>query len=360
MSLYSTIEQRIVKRLLSLDSAIEQRILKRLLSLVTEKSQPNMNALNDVVRNTRALELNMKAFGYDLARRMAAALPPPADTQPRIVNLASKPAVQADIESDWVAHWAGQLKTAVVYHRKLWELTYVLQAIYEHGHMASGKHGLGFGCGAEPIPSYLASQGVRITATDEAMENAQASGWASSNQHLGSSSIPFEPDLIDQETFERLVTIRTVDMNDIPDDLQDFDFCWSVCALEHLGSIDAGLRFIEKSLETLSPGGLAVHTLEMNVEDEGDTIDNWVTVLYQKKHIEKFCQDMRSKGHDVAPLDFNFGNKIMDQFIDMPPWVGEKVSSHADRMDDPVHLKLSIDGFVCTSFGVIIRKAIDQ
>ena len=40
--------------------------------------------------------------------------------------------------------------------------------------------------------------------------------------------------------FDQLVTFRPVDMTAIPDDLAGFDFCWSSCALEHLGSLAAG------------------------------------------------------------------------------------------------------------------------
>ncbi|MDF0545499.1 hypothetical protein PX699_24365 [Sphingobium sp. H39-3-25] len=344
----------------SLGSRLKNRILKRLLDLVTDDAQPNLNALNDIVKNVRILELNMKAFGYDLGRKMAAALPVNAETQAHFVGLDSKASTQSDIESQWVAHWAAQLKTAIVYHRKLWELTYVLQAIYENGHMTSGKRGLGFGCGAEPIPSYLAAQGVQVTASDEAAASAEAAGWASSNQHLGSSPIPFQSHLIDKETFEQFVSIRTVDMNNIPGDLRGYDFCWSICALEHLGSIDAGLRFIENSLDTLSPGGLAIHTLEMNVENDGPTIDNWLTVLYQKKHIEKFARHMAEKGHEVAPLNFDFGEHPMDQFIDLPPWHYDPKTDHAKKLGNPIHLKIAIDGFISTSFGIIIRKSANR
>ncbi len=341
---------------MSFRKRLEAHILRRLLALVTKDSQPNLNALNDIVKNVRILQLNMKAFGYDLAQRMAAALPEPAETEARVVGLSSKASVQRDIESDWVAHWARELKTGVIYHRKLWELTYVLQALFEHGQLEPGRRGLGYGCGAEPIPSYLASRGISVTATDTTPESARAAGWAGTNQHLGSSAIPFLPHLTEKETFDRFVTVETVDMNAIPDSLQGYDFCWSICALEHLGSIDLGLRFIEESLRTLRPGGLAVHTLELNVENDGPTVDNWITVLFQQKHLEGFHKRLTAAGHYVAPLDFDFGRDAMDKFIDLPPWLYDKADVQMD-LGAEAHLKLSIDGFVSTSFGLIIRKS---
>lgn len=86
---------------MSLRSRIEASILKRLLTLVRDDSSPNLNALNDIAKNVRIIELNVKAFGYELSRRMAEALPAQGPTVARHVNLASKPCTQADIESDY-------------------------------------------------------------------------------------------------------------------------------------------------------------------------------------------------------------------------------------------------------------------
>lgn len=269
----------------------------------------------------------------------------------------SKASTQTDIESEWSGHWAAQIKTPVVYHRKLWELAYVLQAIYEHGHLVPGARGLGFGCGREPIPSYLASNGVAVTVTDLPHEEARALGWVDSNQHLGSWEGVYFPHLVDRDVFDTLVTARFADMNAIPADLTGYDFCWSACAMEHLGSIRQGLNFIENSLATLRPGGLSVHTMEFNVESDGPTIDNWVTVLFQQKHLEQITKKLRALGHSVAELNFDPGDQPMDKFIDVPPWLHDLPQEYADRIGNPFHLKVGIDGFVATCFGIIVTKA---
>ena len=54
-------------------------------------------------------------------------------------------------------------------------------------------------------------------------------------------------------------------MNAVPDDLGRFDLVWSSCALEHLGTPQAGLDFIMRTLDLLEPGGLAVHTTELEL-----------------------------------------------------------------------------------------------
>jgi hypothetical protein len=140
--------------------------MRKLLRLITPEGHPNADPLWVTLRNLHSMQLNLKFFGYELARACAAQLPVREDLAPQHIGLASKPSTQADLESDWAAHWLAALKIPVVFHRKLWELAYVLQALYDNEHLQPGTRGLGFGCGEEPLPSYLASLGIGITVTD--------------------------------------------------------------------------------------------------------------------------------------------------------------------------------------------------
>jgi SAM-dependent methyltransferase len=331
--------------------------LRLIMELVTPDGQPNVHALLPAIRNIEAVHLNLKFFGYDLARRLAAAYSPPEHTAPRHVGLACKASVQADIESDWAAHWHRALGIPLVYHRKIWELAYVLQAVWEEGHLVPGVRALGFGCGTEPLPSYFMAQGMAVTITDLPMEQATERGWAASRQHATDLDKAFHPHLVDRATFDRLASIRYVDMNAIPDDLTGYDVCWSVCAFEHLGSIELGLRFIERTLETLKPGGLSVHTTEYNINPDGPTVDNWPSVMFQRKHFEVLAERLRAKGHEVAPFDFDLGSGPLDRFIDLPPWSHDLPPALSEWIGPQDHLKVATDGFVATCFGLKIKKA---
>ncbi len=330
-----------------------------LLSLdkVNAQGVPNFAALNLAVRNLDAAHLSLKYFGYDLARRLAAALPDRRPTAARHVGLACKPSTQADMESDWVAHWCGELGTPVLMHRKLWEFSFLLQALHEHGLLRAGARGLGFGCGEEPIPSYLAARGVAVTATDLGEAEAARAGWVGTGQHARTPDHMFRPHLVDRPTFDRLVGLEVADMNAIPPHLAGFDFCWSICALEHLGSIDDGLAFVENSLATLRPGGLAVHTTEFNIAPDGPTVDNWPSVLFQRRHFTELAARLERQGHRVAPLDFDIGDGPMDRFIDLPPWGHDMPPEWSRWHGEPQHLKLAVDGFVSTCFGLIVHRA---
>jgi 2-polyprenyl-3-methyl-5-hydroxy-6-metoxy-1,4-benzoquinol methylase len=333
--------------------------LHALEQLIDAQSRPNLRTLNVLANRIDTLSLSVKFFGYELARTLAEALPSCADVPVQSLALACKPSTQADIASDWVAHWCGQLQIPRVYHRKVWELAYVLQAIHTHGALRPGATGLGFGCGREPIASYLAARGVAVTITDQPPETMANQGWTRTGQYTSSSEDSFHPHLVDRDRFDDLVTLRHVDMNAIPTDLAGYDFCWSVCALEHLGSIEQGLSFVENTLNTVRPGGLSVHTTEFNFANDRQTIDNWPTVLFQRQHFESLAARLRARGHSVAPLDFDVGNQPLDKFIDLPPYLDHRESAQLRTWakDGTPHLKLAIDGFASTCFGLIVHRA---
>src|SRR5206468_12199796 len=115
------------------------------------------------------------------------------------------------------------------------------------------------------------------------------------------------PSLCEPELLAERVTTRAVDMKRVPDNLQGFDFCWSACALEHLGTLEAGMQFVERSLACLAPAGVAVHTMEFNVMSEEHTIESGPTVLYRPRDIVELVHRIQSQGYEVAPLDLDTG-----------------------------------------------------
>jgi len=323
----------------------------------TATGAPNINDLWWASKDVDAMRLNIKSLGYEMARGVYERAPRHPAPTPVHIGLRSKPATQADMESEWAAHWCRSLRVAPLYHRKVWEYVFVLQALFEAGVLKAGERMLGFGCGDEPVPSYLASLGVHVTATDLPLDKARARGWATGQQDPSGLDRLWKPEICERDAFRGFVDVRSADMNHIPASLAGFSATWSICALEHLGSIERGTEFVENSLRVLRPGGVAVHTTEYNFSPGEETIDNWQTVLFKRSHLEELARRLRSLGHDVAPLDFSLGSGLLDRFIDLPPYAaGEGLLD--DRWNDlsPAHLKLSIDGFPCTSFGLVVRK----
>lgn len=336
---------------------IDHDKLRILLSLLNEQSQPNINRLTDITRNLDILALSVKAMGYNLARQLAAELPRAPSTGARHVGVTSKLSTQADVESDWFAHWCHELRLPLIYHRKMWEFAWMMQAVFDHDLLRPGIRGLGFGCGTEPMPSYFSAHGMDVVMTDLPPEDARADDWATNNEYAASLEQAHHPDLVERDTFLAHVSRRHVDMNAIPADLTGFDLVWSICALEHLGSIEQGQAFVENAMTCLRPGGVAIHTTEFNINPEGPTIDNWLTVLFQRRHIEQLVDRLRAAGHRVLPIDFDAGSKPLDQFIDLPPWHDGTLGHVSRWLGQPAHLKVAIDGFPCTCIGLVVTKA---
>lgn len=299
--------------------------------------------------------LNAKLAGYEMARRLASERPASPIAACGRKDLASKASTQSDIESDWCAYWTRELGIEFAYHRKLWELAYVLQALHDNDCLQAGKRGVVFGCGRESIPSYCAARGIKILATDLPQSSSDARGWIETDQHADSLEALHHPHLCTLDQLRANVERRAVDMNAIPSDIQGYDFCWSICALEHLGSIERGLAFIEKSLKTLKPGGVAVHTTEFAFLNVSRTLDEGSTVIFLRRHFEELQARLARSGHWLAPFDFHPGDGPMDKFIDGPPFPGDK-RSHLLAYWPQYHLKVLIEGVPSTCFGLIVRK----
>jgi hypothetical protein len=243
--------------------------------------------------------------------------------------------------------WCAAIGEAPKTHRKQWEFVYILSVLEHLGMIAEGRTGLGFGCGLEPLPAALAARGCRIVATDMDPSGAAEKGWTN-GQHARALDDLNAWGLCPPEAFAARVTFRVVDMNAVPRDLDGrFDFCWSACAFEHLGSIDKGLDFFVRSLDCLRPGGVAVHTTEFNLSSDDDTVDHANTVIFRRRDLERLARRLVAAGHTVLPLNFNVGDRALDRHLDVAPY-------RPDR-----HLRLRLGRYAATSVGLVALRGAD-
>lgn len=246
-------------------------------------------------------------------------------------------------------YWCEQLKEKPRIHRKQWEWVYVAEVLFENGFLKQDNKGLCFAAGQEPLPALFASLGCKITATDLDISSETAKTWTVWGQNTENNIKNLNKNGICREDlFERNVRFRSMDMNNISDDLADFDFNWSCCAFEHLGGIKQGLDFLVNNLKTLRSGGIGVHTSEFNLTSDEETIETKDLCIFRKKDYVEIADKLRQMGHYVYPLDFKRGNEPLDNFVDIPPY---QSYNNAD-----FHLRLKISNFVSTSFGIIVRK----
>jgi hypothetical protein len=116
------------------------------------------------------------------------------------------------------------------------------------------------------------------------------------------------------------------------------------------------MQFVERTGKLLRPGGVSVHTTEFNYTSNDETIDNWGTVLFRKKDFETLAGRLIDKGYVVPSLDFDVGDTPVDYFVDVPPYPHDKNYLHPHL--SALHLKLMVDGFPTTCFGVLFSRPI--
>jgi hypothetical protein len=261
-----------------------------------------------------------------------------------LANPVSQMCTAAQFDEPVYQEWLEAMKSPRHRHRKQWEFVYIMQALDRYGMLQDGARGIGFGVGEEPLPAVFAARGCSVLATDLPSEHDRAADWRATSQHIDSRDNLRRPDICPDERFSEAVTFRPVDMTDIPDDIADYDFCWSSCALEHLGSIEAGLQFITNSLKCLKLGGVAVHTTELNLSSNTKTVSEGGTVLFRRQDFERLALELVSLGHSIAQIKYDQGDTPVDKYIDMPPYAAHD------------HLKAALSAYVTTSFGIIVRK----
>jgi hypothetical protein len=288
-----------------------------------------------------------------LARKTVARVtrrPPPYDVAwephdqrvPTFPGLVSQACTAAQLAAPEYGAWCERMREPVLVHRKQWEWCYILQALAEAGVLRPGARGLGFGVGTEPLTAVIAAHGCNVLATDLAPESSNAHAWIATDQHASALADLNRARLCAPDEFAARVRFRPVDMNAVPDDLTDFDFTWSSCALEHLGDLDAGTRFFHRQLACLRPGGVGVHTTEYNVASNDRTVERGHTVLYRRRDLERLVADVTAAGHAMVAT-FALGSRPADRHIDTTPWTN-------------IHLKVAADGQVLTSFGLLARR----
>jgi len=257
---------------------------------------------------------NQAAFAYGLARTNAVDFSAPCADDP----MSSRVCRQADCGREYL-EWLGLINESPKVARKEWEHVAILRALSAGGVLKPGRRGLGFAVGKEPLVGAFAAHGPEIVATDLPSHDPKAADWTSTNQHSQNLDDLRNPNICADDLLDQRVSFRAVDMKNIPSDLVGFDFVWSACAFEHLGSIEAGLTFVERAMQCLKPGGIAVHTTEFNLDSDVDTVATGGTVAYRASDLAKLESHLSGSGHVMTPFTVGDRVDVFDYLIDTPP-----------------------------------------
>ena len=147
-----------------------------------------------------------------------------------------------------------------------WQVAYVIQALERYGMLQAGARGLALGDNQPAVTQALIAGGA-------------------THLHMALS----ESDSGEGTPF--------IDPADLPGDLFAFDFLLSIRGTDRLGSDQSAAFFIEKGMECLRPGGLAVHVIGHHPAPT--TLPN---VAFDRNGLERIALSLISRGHQVARM----------------------------------------------------------
>merc|ERR1711865_389393 len=242
---------------------------------------------------------------------------------------------------NWNHHWQ---------HRKLWELAYVVHVVTTMGLCTSGKRGFVTAVGKEFLPQLFVTLGCDIVASD-LPDGQVASGWDAGGMHASNMKELYTPGYkgVTWEQFNEHVHFQPENINSLSREIQQqrFDFVWSTCSVEHVGSIEKGIAAVLNSVKLLKPGGVAIHTVEFNLWSEEQTTRTENESIWRKKDMERLIAAAQTAGYIVPTVSWGAGHGKFDRVPN-----GQDKCAYVDHN----HIKLGCFGEIKTSFAMVIQK----
>lgn len=229
-----------------------------------------------------------------------------------VQNLSSRRVAANQFNAQWLVDREQELELSHKVHRKLWEHTSIAQAALDRVNLEGAKV-LGFGVGKERLPSWFTSKGARVTATD-----GLAQGIWLDRQYTGKVD-----GLIKVCGHnESLVSFDLVDMNSIPSRLHgQFDFTWSSSCMEHLGSVEHGLKFVCEQMKCLKPRGISAHTTEYHYSSHHQNrFESEHLSLFRESDLIELEHRLRAQGDRLWPINLVQGSTSDDLYVDSEPY----------------------------------------
>ena len=194
-----------------------------------------------------------------------------------------------------------ELREPARFHRKQWEFASIFEALGEYGFLDSGATGLSMGGGRERLLYSLANHLGSLVVTDlyDPETNWECARTGNPEEYVKADP-PFLSDL-------SRITVRRADMRSLPFSSESFDFCYSTCAMEHIGGRLDFLQHFREVDRVLKEGGIYIFTTEFHygpevIEDPGNFVFSWEylkDLFRQTKLIPEPVFDATLAQHDV-------------------------------------------------------------
>ncbi|MDH4070022.1 MAG: methyltransferase domain-containing protein [Ignavibacteria bacterium] len=169
---------------------------------------------------------------------------------------------------------AAELREPARFHRKQWEFAMIFRALSKLGVFGSQAVGLSMGGGRERLLYSIVHHVRQLVVTDlYDTETPWSCARTDNPEDFIKSDPPFPAPL-------SRMTVLGADMRDLPFPSETFDFCYSTCAIEHIGGRGDFLRHLNEVHRVLRNGGVYVFSTEFHygpetIADPDNVIFSW-------------------------------------------------------------------------------------
>ncbi|RMI09572.1 MAG: class I SAM-dependent methyltransferase [Calditrichaeota bacterium] len=176
-----------------------------------------------------------------------------------------------------------ELEEAPRFHRKQWEFAMIYLALQTYGMLQPHSVGLSMGGGTERVLYSIARRIHKLTVTDLYEENTDwdCARFPNADEYLKAHK-PFQ---VEEERFEAL----HMDMRHLEFPDNTFDFCYSSCAVEHIGEYPDFLQHLQEVHRVLKPGGIYAFTTEFHFGEP--TIQDAHNFLFSGEYLRRLIAE---------------------------------------------------------------------
>jgi len=236
------------------------------------------------------------------------------------------------------------------FHRKQWEFAQILRTLEAHGLLNGTSHGLSMGGGDERLLYSVARRVGHLTVTDLYESGSAWDGARTDDPDRAikaSAPFPIDP--------SRLTAMR-MDMRALEFGNGVFDFCYSSCAIEHIGEYDDFLAHLREVRRVLKDQGLYVLTTEFHYGDEViPAPHNYYFSAAVLDDLVAAAGFEARGGVDAALAPHAFNRPIPANLSDLLPDAADAVT--ARLLDSAPHVQLLTGGRPFTSMCLVLTKA---
>jgi SAM-dependent methyltransferase len=243
----------------------------------------------------------------------------------------------------------GDLRELSRFHRKQWEFAMILLALRRCGVLRPDAVGLSMGAGKERLLYAVAHNVRRVVATDlyDPGTEWDKARTADPDRYIKDDK-PFP---VDDAKLEGLC----MDMRSLSFEDATFDFCYSSCAIEHIGGREDFLKHLSEAHRVLKPGGVYALTTELHYGPE--TIEHPHNYYFSPGYL----RDLVAASDFSADPEIDAGIAHHRINYPLPPNLDSLCFEGPDRLGNRLlgeapHVQLLLGRHPFTSVSVVLRK----